>query len=186
MIRRSAAVIILLAAAISVAGCGRNSREAEESRQNEQNIRVQQTTPDEGSTLPADTQTRLEELAKGIPQVQDAKCVIIGKTAIVGVTVDPNLDRSRVNIIKYSVAEAFRKDPEGINAFVTADMGLGERIRHVREDIQNGRPFSGFAQELGDIIGRIAPQLPKDIAPMDNGTHNGNDADESQFQNNNL
>lgn len=178
-------VAVILLAALSIAGCGKNSNDAEEARQNEQNVRVQQTVPEENASLPQqDTETRLEDLAKGIAQVKDAKCVIFGKTAIVGITVDPDLDRSRVNIIKYSVAEAFRKDPEGINAFVTADMALGERIRHVREDIRNGRPFSGFAQELGDIIGRIAPQLPKDIAPMEDGRQN--DPNEAQFQNNNL
>jgi YhcN/YlaJ family sporulation lipoprotein len=176
--------VVVLLAALSVTGCGRWGKDAGEAKENGQNVRIQEAVPGEASPLQTDTQTRLEELAKGIPQVKDAKCVILGKTAIVGLTVDPNLDRSRVNIIKYSVAEAFRKDPEGINAFVTADMALGERIRHVREDIRNGRPFSGFAQELGDIIGRVAPQLPKDIAPMEDGKQI--DSDQNQFQNNNL
>lgn len=176
-------IVMILLVALTAAGCGRAGRESEKSLQDSGDVRVQQDDPNT-NVQPLDTQTRLEELAKGIPQVKDAKCVILGKTAIVGITVEPNLDRSRVNIIKYSVAEAFRKDPEGINAFVTADMALGERIRHVREDIRNGRPFSGFAQELGDIIGRVAPQLPKDIAPMENGRKN--DSDPNQFQNNNL
>ncbi|MFM9329753.1 YhcN/YlaJ family sporulation lipoprotein [Paenibacillus mesotrionivorans] len=177
--------ILLIALAAAAAGCGKAGHQAGEGDNN--NLRAQQAqtaNPQESDGLPADTATRLEDLAKGIAQVEDAKCVILGKTAIVGITVEPNLDRSRVNIIKYSVAEAFRKDPEGINAFVTADMALGERIRHVRDDIRNGRPFSGFAQELGDIIGRVAPQIPKDIAPMDNGKHH--DPDGSQFQDNNL
>jgi YhcN/YlaJ family sporulation lipoprotein len=176
--------ILLIALTAAAAGCGKAGHQA---GQDDNNLRAQQAqtaNPQESDGLPADTATRLEELAKGIPQVEDAKCVIMGKTAIVGITVEPNLDRSRVNIIKYSVAEAFRKDPEGINAFVTADMALGERIRHVRDDIRNGRPFAGFAQELGDIIGRVAPQIPKDIAPMDNGKHH--DPDGSQFQDNNL
>lgn len=177
-------IVLILLAALSLTGCGQFRRDTEEARQEEQNFRVQQTAQEQEAALPEDTQNRLEELAKSIPQVKDAKCVILGKTAIVGITTEPDLDRSRVNVIKYSVAEAFRKDPEGINAFVTADMALGERIRHVQEDIRNGRPFSGFAQELGDIIGRIAPQLPKDIAPMEDGREI--DANENQFQNNNL
>lgn len=176
---------ILLAALMAVAaGCGKAGHQAGEGDTNLRAQQAQPANPQETAGLPADTAARLEELAKSIPQVEDAKCVIMGKTAIVGITVEPNLDRSRVNIIKYSVAEAFRKDPEGINAFVTADMALGERIQHVRDDIQNGRPFSGFAQELGDIIGRVAPQIPKDIAPMDNGKHH--DPDSSQFQDENL
>jgi len=171
---------------LTAAGCGTTGNQAEEANPNEHNVRVQQTSPETASATAtaADTATRLESLAKSIPDVQDAKCVLIGNTAIVGLTVDPALDRSRVNTIKYSVAEAYSKDPAGINAFVTADMGLGERIRHVREDITNGRPFAGFAQELGDLISRVAPQLPRDIEPMDN--QRGHDPDASQFQNNNL
>lgn len=175
---------LLVIALAAVSGCGQARNQAGETNPNLRVQQVQPTAPQATDGLPADTATRLEELAKGIPQVEDAKCVIMGKTAIVGITVEPNLDRSRVNIIKYSVAEAFRKDPEGINAFVTADMALGERIRHVRDDIKNGRPFSGFAQELGDIIGRVAPQIPKDLSPMDNGKHI--DPNENQFQDKNL
>ncbi|WP_438446280.1 YhcN/YlaJ family sporulation lipoprotein [Gorillibacterium sp. sgz5001074] len=173
----------MLAVMLLSAGCGRNDDQADEARGTEQRLQSKQAAQTQGGQN-ADTQTRLEDLAKSIPQVTDAKCVILGKTAIVGITVDPALERSRVNVIKYSVAEAFRKDPAGINAFVTADMGLGERIRQVREDIRNGKPFSGFAQELGDIIGRVAPQLPRDIQPMDD--HRNDDPSSEQFQNNNL
>lgn len=177
-------ILVTAALAAVATGCGKAGHQAGEGDNHLRAQQAQTANPLKSAELPADTATRLEDLAKGIPQVEDAKCVIMGKTAIVGITVEPNLDRSRVNIIKYSVAEAFRKDPEGINAFVTADMALGERIRHVRDDIRNGRPFSGFAQELGDIIGRVAPQIPKDMAPMDNGKHH--DPDGSQFQDNNL
>jgi YhcN/YlaJ family sporulation lipoprotein len=185
-VHRMSIVLLLVVAAGAIAGCGRVQNQGNEARaDNGQNIRAQQTAPDQASSPSADTETRLEDLARSIPQVTDAKCVILGNTAIVGITVDPGMDRSRVNTIKYSVAEAFRKDPAGINAFVTADMGLGERIRHVRDDIRNGRPFTGFAQELGDIIGRIAPQLPKDIQPMEN-RRDDTDAQEQQFQSNDL
>jgi len=185
-LHRVGLLLLLAVLSVSVAGCGRGQNQGDEYQGDDgRNVRAQQTAPDYASSPSVDTETRLEQLAKSIPQVADAKCVILGKTAIVGLTVDPALDRSRVNTIKYSVAEAFRKDPAGIDAFVTADMGMGERIRHVQEDIRNGRPFSGFAQELGDIISRVAPQLPRDIQPMEDRTRD-TDADERQFLNNNL
>lgn len=173
----------ILALAVMAAGCGRSQQQAGETPGNNgQQVHAQQAA--EGQSSNNEVQNRLEALARSIPQVKDAKCVILGKTAIVGITVDPAMERSRVNVIKFSVAEAFRKDPAGINAFVTADMGLGERIRQVREDIRNGKPFSGFAQELGDIIGRVAPQLPRDIQPLDD--RRDKDPNANQFQNNNL
>ena len=109
----------------------------------------------------------LEELAKSVPGVKDARCVVFGNTAVVGIDVDETLDRSRVGTLKYSVAEAFRKDPYGIDAYVTADMDLNARIREIRADIEAGHPVIGFVEELTDIIGRIMPQMPRDLELRD-------------------
>jgi len=119
----------------------------------------------------------LESLAKRIEGVRDANCVVFGKYAIVGIDVDAKLDRSRVGTIKYSVAEAFRKDRYGIDALVTADVDLAQRLREIRADIMNGRPIAGFAEELSDIVGRLVPQMPRSIVPPmqpenENGTGN--------------
>ncbi|MDF2669197.1 MAG: hypothetical protein K0R67_1503 [Paenibacillus sp.] len=132
-------------------------------------VKVQQTIPEKPPiTNKKEVRERLEALAASVPQVQSVKCVVLGNTAIVGIDVDPQLDRSRVDVIKYSVAEALQKDPYGVHAFVTADLGLNGRIAEMREDINNGRPIAGFAEEVADIIGRIVPQLPRDITPQKN------------------
>ncbi|ANE47345.1 hypothetical protein SY83_14915 [Paenibacillus swuensis] len=109
----------------------------------------------------------LESLARAVPHVKDANCVVIGNTAIVGVNVAEDLDRSRVGTIKYSVAEALRKDPYGKYAVVTADLDLAGRLKDIRQDINNGRPVQGFADELADIVGRVMPQFPSDIRSPD-------------------
>lgn len=108
----------------------------------------------------------LEQLAKRVPGVDGAHCVVLGKTAIVGLDVKGSLDRSRVGTIKYSVAEAIRKDPRHVNALVTADMDLSHRLAEMSRHVSQGRPISGFAAELADIVGRIIPQLPEDTKPV--------------------
>jgi len=110
----------------------------------------------------------LESLAKRVPGVNGAHCVVMGKTAIVGIDVDGKLPRSRVGSIKYSVAEALRKDPRGMNALVTSDMDLSNRLAELSRHVSQGHPISGFATELADIIGRIIPQLPEDTKPKGN------------------
>ncbi|MED5020333.1 YhcN/YlaJ family sporulation lipoprotein [Paenibacillus chibensis] len=105
----------------------------------------------------------LEALAERVAGVKKAHAVVFGNTAVVGIDVDGKLTRSRVGTIKYSVAEALRKDPRGKNALVTADMDLSSRIAEIGQHIQKGEPVSGFASELADIVGRIIPQLPKDV-----------------------
>lgn len=173
-------ILLLVAVALALSGCSRGG--GQNAAQGGGQSRIQQLA---GGNLQTEQKAdRLESLAKSIPQVKNANCVVIGNTAIIGIDVDPTLERSKIDTIKYSVAEALRKDPDGAKAIVTADLDLGERIRRVRQDIKNGKPFSGFAQELGNIIGRVIPQLPKDVRPMDNQTDK--DANEQQFQNSNL
>jgi YhcN/YlaJ family sporulation lipoprotein len=111
--------------------------------------------------------SRLEQLAEDIPGVQHANCVRFGNTAIVGIDVAAGLDRSRVGTLKYAVAEALRNDPIGVNAVVTADLDIVRRLQEIGADIAAGRPVTGFAEELADIVGRIMPQLPKDIQPRE-------------------
>lgn len=125
-------------------------------------VRVQQSAPNTDEGRSQATEDRLEQLAEGIREVKHANCVIMGNTAIVGIDVGGDIERSRVGTIKYAVAEALRKDPVGINAIVTADMDLNHRLQEIREEMSNGRPLQGIAEELADIIGRIVPQLPRD------------------------
>lgn len=108
---------------------------------------------------------RLERLAQGVAGVEGATCVVFGKFAIVGIDVDAKLERSQVGTIKYAVAEAFRKDPDGVDAIVTADIDLTQRLREIGADIRHGRPVAGFTEELADIVGRLVPQLPRSVMP---------------------
>lgn len=160
----SAMILCLLAT-----GCGTVARnETSPSPQNDDRVRAQQTEPRKKEIKnPKQVSSHLETLATHIPGVKGANCVVFGNTAVVGIDVDGTLDRSRVGTIKYAVAEAFRKDPYGVNALVTADMDLAERLREIRSDIRRGQPIAGFANEMADIIGRIVPQLPGDTLPRD-------------------
>lgn len=160
---------VLAACTCICAACGANNEASPEAKQakNAYEIRVKQSATDIDEERSRATEQRLEQLAEGINEVKHANCVIIGDTAIVGIDVGGDIDRSHVGTIKYAVAEALRKDPVGINAIVTADMDLYHRLQEVREDIANGRPLQGMAEELADIVGRIIPQLPGDISPRE-------------------
>ena len=109
-----------------------------------------------------------EQLAKRVPGVKGAHCVVMNNLAVVGIDVDGSLTRSRVGSIKYSVAEAIRKDPRSARAVVTADMDISSRLAEMGKHISKGNPVSGFASEMADIIGRIMPQLPEDTQPQGN------------------
>jgi sporulation lipoprotein, YhcN/YlaJ family len=165
-------LVVSLCIIAAAAGCGRQTDNGQASPPpGAADGRMQMQDEQQIEKLDIDDPTavarHLETLAKNVPGVKDARCVVFGNTAVVGIDVDEKLDRSRVGTIKYSVAEAFRNDPYGIDAFVTADMDLNERIREIRADIEAGHPVAGFVEELTDIIGRIMPQLPRDIELKD-------------------
>jgi YhcN/YlaJ family sporulation lipoprotein len=159
-------LLMIILGLFVLSGCGRTTDNGSNSRQKQApnaNIRTQQTQQRNNPVLPPEQlTTHLEQLAMSVPEVQHAHCVILGKTAVVGIDVIGDSPRSSVDTIKYAVAQALRNDPYGVNAIVTADIDLDNRLKSIRQQVMNGRPISGFADEMGKIIGRIVPQLPKD------------------------
>jgi YhcN/YlaJ family sporulation lipoprotein len=161
-------MLLLLISLVWLSGCtARPQNEASPpTNDQEHQIRVKQTIPRKQEIMNnQEVSTRLENIAEGIPQVKSANCVVFGNTAVVGINVEGNLDRSKVGTVKYAVAEALQKDPYGVHSIVTADMDLAERLRKISSEVRQGRPVAGFAEEMGAIIGRIVPQLPRDVLP---------------------
>jgi len=157
---------LLAAAAISLPGCARTNQSAPSP--GDGRVHVQNTAP--GAAVidrsnASEVAAHLEALAKSVHGVNGANCVVFGKYAIVGIDVDAKMERSRVGTVKYAVAEAFRKDPYGIDALVTADIDMAQRLREIRVDAASGRPIAGFAEELADIVGRLIPQVPRNLIP---------------------
>jgi len=105
----------------------------------------------------------LVSLTTHIPNVDDAAAVVVGRYAIVGIDVKDKMERSEVDTVKYTVAEALKKDPHGARAVVVADPDITARLREISEDIQNGQPIQGIMNELSDITGRIMPEVPADM-----------------------
>lgn len=166
--------LCLLLTVILFTGCGTASQKASPSPQGQQGNNPQAQNARDGGQLITNNgnnqvqlnkQAHLEELVMRVPGVKGANCVVMGNTAVVGIDVDGKLERARVGNIKYTVAEALRKDPQGAGAIVTADIDLNNRIAEIGNKIRAGHPVSGFATELADIIGRIMPQLPRDTVP---------------------
>jgi YhcN/YlaJ family sporulation lipoprotein len=159
--------LLLSVTSFAAAGCARNEAAPTPNPAPSQTVGIRslgQWAPI-GNADPGAVAAHLEQLARGIRGVNGANCVVFGRYAVVGLDVDPTMERSRVGTVKYAVAEALRKDPYGINALVTADIDLAQRIREIRADTLAGRPVAGFAEEMADIVGRLVPQIPRNVIP---------------------
>ncbi|MGF9712943.1 YhcN/YlaJ family sporulation lipoprotein [Paenibacillus naphthalenovorans] len=165
--RKFVALIMLLSTVLT--GCTQSPKNGAAPPQNvdpNHQVQVNQTAPQKKEiTDPAGVAQRLEQIAGSVPNVESANCVVFGNTAVVGINVPQGMDRAKVGTVKLSVAEALKHDPYGVDALVTADMDLAERLRRVRDHVMNGRPINGFAEEMAAIIGRIVPQVPRDVVP---------------------
>ncbi|MFS0654249.1 YhcN/YlaJ family sporulation lipoprotein [Bacillus sp. 179-C3.3 HS] len=108
----------------------------------------------------ADVAQHLVNVTEHVADVNDATAIVIGPYAVVGIDVKDDLDRSKVETIKYSVAKALKNDPQGANAVVVADPDTVSRLKQMGKEIQAGRPISGIMDELAAIVGRVMPEMP--------------------------
>ncbi|MFC3884250.1 YhcN/YlaJ family sporulation lipoprotein [Bacillus songklensis] len=160
----------------TLSACAINREPVEENQNPQQLIKVKNSVPEHVQNRSAQEISRhLVQLATNIPNVNDATAVVVGKYAIVGIDVDAKLERSEVGSIKYSVAESLKEDPFGANAIVIADPDTYARLREIGRDIQNGRPITGFLEELADIAGRVVPEAAEDIRRNPSGTQTNDD-----------
>lgn len=102
----------------------------------------------------------LVSLATSIPHVNDAAAVVLGRYAFVGIDVDSKINRTEVGSIKYSVAEALKKDPNGAHSIVVADPDTTQRLKNISGEIKRGKPIQGIMNELAEVAGRLMPELP--------------------------
>lgn len=109
-----------------------------------------------------DIAKHLANIAHDVPNVNDSVAIVAGPYAVVGIDVDKDLDKSRVGTIKYSVSEALQHDRYGKTAVVIADVDMMERIRLMKEKVQEGYPVQGVVDELAAIVGRVIPDMPID------------------------
>lgn len=115
-------------------------------------------------TTPAEMDRLVSALATEatkVPGVKQATVVISGTTALVGLTLSPNVTGTQATNVKRDVANRIRRaEPRLTGVNVTSSPDLVSRIQKVAEGIKAGTPLSSFAKELDEIGRRIAPTPP--------------------------
>ena len=164
-------LFIIIQALFILTGCTavqdsreRNIRNESTDQREAKPIHVKNTAPETAENPGrTDIAKHLVEVTEKIPGITDATAVVLGRYSVVGIDVDDNLERSKVESIKYTVAQALKNDPYGANAVVVADPDTVSRLRGMASDIKAGRPVSGILDELAAIVGRVMPEVPNDV-----------------------
>jgi len=104
---------------------------------------------------------RADKIVKEVTKLKDVKSatvVITDSTALVGINLTSGTKGNLNAQIKKEVEDAVKKADRNIaRVSVTADPDLFTRIGNIARDIGQGRPISGFATEVEEIIRRITP-----------------------------
>lgn len=131
--------------------------------QQEKKTEVEQSSyqPDELMTR-SDIADHLADLAVKVTDVEGATSIVAGPYTVVGIDIDEKVGRDRTGAIKHTVLEALEHDPYGKEAVVIADADMTERLRGMRDSIQDGEPIQGITDELANIVGRYMPTAPID------------------------
>ncbi|MGR5939399.1 YhcN/YlaJ family sporulation lipoprotein [Bacillus pacificus] len=121
-------LIYLLMVCLLITGCSIGKRIIQTKSPSKKNVSMKNVNYTNKSNKPNEKAAdHLASLAASVPGVNDATAVVVGKYAIVGIDVKAKLDRTRVESIKYSVAESLKNDPDGANAVVVADVDTYEK-----------------------------------------------------------
>lgn len=111
--------------------------------------------------MTGDLASRADRIANEVTkhnEVRSATVVITENTALVGVNLTSGTKGELNTEIKRQIEDAVKKADNGIERVsVTADPDLFTRIENIAKDIGQGRPLSGFGQEVEEIIRRITP-----------------------------
>ncbi|WP_410982774.1 YhcN/YlaJ family sporulation lipoprotein [Bacillus cereus] len=157
-------LIYMLMICFAITGCSVGKQDNAQEKPEQKNMSMQNVNYKANENKPNEkVADHLASLAASIPGVRDATAVVIGKYAVVGIDVKAKLDRSRVDSIKYSVAESLKHDPNGANAVVVADVDTYERLKQMGNQIRHGKAGEGILDELAAIVGRVMPQVPNDM-----------------------
>ena len=101
---------------------------------------------------------QIAEKIERLDNIDEAYVLISGNTAIVGVDMENNVEGQVTNELKNKIEQIVKDSAANIkNVSITADPDLLTRIQNMAEDIMNGRPITGFAEQFEEILRRIAP-----------------------------
>lgn len=153
-------------------GLRRNNNMIGQDRTNNNNLtdmdnNMNRRDTDLGSNVERDNNTeddmseRADEIAEEISDlnnINNTSVLINNDTAIVGVDMENDAEGEVTTDLKQQIERIVKNVDDDIdNVNITADPDLFTRISNMAEDIGNGRPVSGFADQFQEILRRITP-----------------------------
>lgn len=101
-----------------------------------------------------------EMIADKNPSVNSATVVFAEEVVYVGIDLKANRTGERAEAVKREVARMVKKqDPDVETVYVTEDADTYTRLQEIARDVEQGRPISGFLNELQNLFKRVTPSM---------------------------
>ncbi|MFJ7308629.1 YhcN/YlaJ family sporulation lipoprotein [Peribacillus frigoritolerans] len=128
-----------------------------DTRQNVNNVNNVNNDNDNGVNgmrVSEDISNRVEALK----EVSNANVILTENNAYVGAVLKDGGEKDISNDLKERVADAVRgADPSVDQVYVSANPDFVQRMDGYANDIENGKPVEGFAEEFRELVTRIFP-----------------------------
>ena len=123
----------------------------------EVNVTDRRTTMDDND-LHARAEKIADAVVEDIEAVKDARVIISDKMAYVSVSITETANADMSKTLKEEVAQITRRvDTEIEDVYVMEDADTFTRMKEMVNDIGEGKPVSGFIDELETMFARVIP-----------------------------
>ncbi|WP_375090660.1 YhcN/YlaJ family sporulation lipoprotein [Peribacillus sp. RS7] len=131
-----------------------NPMNVSDTRQNTNNNNNENDNGVNDMRVSEDIANRVEALK----EVKNASVIVTENNAYVGAVLKDGGDKDIPNDLKERVADAVRgADPSVDQVYVSANPDFVQRIDEYANDVENGKPVAGFADEFREMVTRIFP-----------------------------
>jgi len=156
-------VILLFVFTLGIA-CTPQQRPAPAPRTNDPgtgDTRMEQDNRNENNNEAQSKAKRLaEKIVDQVQGINSATVVFAEEIAYVGIDLHANYTGDEAENVKEQVARIVKQDdPDIETVYVTQDADTFTRMQKIGQDIENGRPISGFLDELQNMFKRVTPSM---------------------------
>lgn len=112
----------------------------------------------DSNSLHARAEKIADAVVTEISDVKDARVIISNKMAYVSVSISETADASAAKTLKEEIGQIVKKTDTAIeDVYVMEDADTFTRMKEMVDDIADGKPVSGFVEELDNMFTRVVP-----------------------------
>lgn len=156
-------LVTLLIISVLSLGCTPQRRPDTTPVPNNQMTNPNQTSPRDPMTGPqADANQRnrivADRVKRQAPEVRDVSIVFADRIAYAAVSLKEDVSEGRARDIERLVSEAIMDEENTVDrVYISMDPETFRRLEGIAKGIEDGRPLTGFLNEIEELFTRIAP-----------------------------